>query len=70
MISKKIKKVVSTLIVSSLSYLLLPTSNLTVAMAKENVSNNAEIRSTTDNSIERKIVGYFPEWAYKSEAQG
>lgn len=70
MISKKIKKVVSTLIVSSLSCLLLPTSNLTVAMAKENVSNNTEIRSTTNNSIERKIVGYFPEWAYKSEAQG
>ncbi|MGL5617110.1 MAG: glycosyl hydrolase family 18 protein [Sarcina sp.] len=69
MLSGKFKKLVSTVLVSSCIFLNISTiSSATPSKTEE--KSAAVTSNSTDKSLQRKIVGYFPEWAYKSEAQG
>ncbi len=37
----------------------------------KNKNTKSEVKQTVNNKdLERKLIGYFPEWAYNSEAQG
>lgn len=66
MVNKTFKKILATVALSSLVVSAIP---FTPAYAVEKPSDNLTVEEEKAN-LERKIVGYFPEWAYKSEAQG
>ncbi|WP_297437537.1 glycosyl hydrolase family 18 protein, partial [uncultured Clostridium sp.] len=67
MLSKKFKRAIATLSLSALAFSVIP---YTPAQATPKVPERVNVESTDEVDLERKIVGYFPEWAYKSEAQG
>ena len=65
----KFKKVIAGIMLSIFSVMTLPTvTNATVT--NENVISNTVTNSENPKDLEKKVVGYFPEWAYKSEVQG
>lgn len=68
MLSCKFKKVVATVLVSSCIFLNVSTISSAVEKTEDKGTTSAVTSKKTD--LKRKVVGYFPEWAYKSEAQG
>lgn len=67
MLSCKFKKIVATMLVSSCVFLNV--STVSSAIEKPESKKLASETSSQNKDLKRKIVGYFPEWAYKSEAQ-
>lgn len=65
---KNISKILSGIVISSMTLGLF--SFPIEPNAKELPKNNEVQINDTKTDLDRKIVGYFPEWAYKSEAQG
>ncbi|MGL6105740.1 glycosyl hydrolase family 18 protein [Romboutsia sp.] len=64
---KSIKKIMS--LITTLSICLSPLTSITsFANGKEKVK--VESTQNTNKDLEKKIVGYFPEWAYKSKEHG
>lgn len=63
----KLKKILSTLLVTSVAFSTL-TSSISADTLKEKGTSKVEV--SKEDALQKKIVGYFPEWAYKSEAQG
>ena len=63
--NKSMKRTITTVALSAMALSVVPTS-----FAVEAAPKAPEAKKNADQSVERKIVGYFPEWAYKSEAQG
>ncbi|SHI81668.1 chitinase [Clostridium cavendishii DSM 21758] len=64
--TKKLQTFLSTLVIAALA--LSPLSSIP-AYAKEKPTNIKPQAKSTINS-QRKVIGYFPEWAYKSTVQG
>ncbi|MGL5354464.1 MAG: glycosyl hydrolase family 18 protein, partial [Clostridium sp.] len=60
----KFKKIVAAAMLSVFT-IMTCTINTNAAPTEEENS-----KALTAKDLERKVVGYFPEWAYKSEAQG
>lgn len=67
MLSCKFKKIVATMLVSSCIFLNI--STISSAVEKPEGKKVTSEASSQNKDLKRKIVGYFPEWAYKSEAQ-
>ncbi len=55
----KLKKAMAGIMVSVFTVMTLVTP-----------ANAASTKEKKSKDLERKVVGYFPEWAYKSEVQG
>lgn len=66
---KKLKKLVATTIALAVTCSIISATQTAYGAPEENVTAKTQ-ETTSDKSLERKIVGYFPEWAYTSEAQG
>ena len=66
MINKTMKRTITTVALSAMALSALPVSAPVQAAPKAPEAP----KTSADQSVERKIIGYFPEWAYKSEAQG
>ncbi|WP_315078453.1 glycosyl hydrolase family 18 protein [uncultured Clostridium sp.] len=64
----RLKKLLAGLVVTtmSLSFLGIPTHAKTIT----NKDQKKVVRQSSKKDLKRKIIGYFPEWAYKSEVQG
>ncbi|MGL5346264.1 MAG: glycosyl hydrolase family 18 protein [Peptostreptococcaceae bacterium] len=61
---KSIKRAMS--LITALSIVLSPAGSST-SFANSKEKSAVENTQSTDKDLERKIVGYFPEWAYKSK---
>ena len=67
----KLKKVLAVSLASAMT-LSMVTVNSTAKAATNEKASAVATATTSGNKdeLKRKIVGYFPEWAYKSEVQG
>ena len=66
--TRKFKQFLSTLLVVALT-----SAGITVSTSATEAKDNEQLNVTNEkksDELKRKIVGYFPEWAYSSEAQG
>lgn len=66
--TRKFKQFLSTLLVVALT-----SAGITVGTSATEAKDNEQLNVTNEkksDELKRKIVGYFPEWAYSSEAQG
>lgn len=61
----KLKKVLSSLLVTAMAF-----STFTSPVSAKTFTQEKKVEVSKEKQLERKVVGYFPEWAYKSEAQG
>ncbi len=65
----KLMKLVAGFMAATFSLSILTTK--VEAKNIENKNTKNEVKQTINNKdLERKLIGYFPEWAYNSEAQG
>ena len=68
------KKIKVKRIVTGITLSLFTLFNISIQPQAAVTTNNENITPTAsginDTNLNRKIIGYFPEWAYKSEAQG
>lgn len=65
----KLMKLVAGFMAATFSLSLLTTR--VEAKNIENKNTKSEVKQTVNSKdLERKLIGYFPEWAYNSEAQG
>ena len=68
------KKIKIKRIVTGITLSLFTLFNISIQPQAAVTTNNKNITPTSsginDTDLNRKIIGYFPEWAYKSEAQG
>ena len=58
---------------STLLVVALTSAGITVSTSATEAKDNGQLNVTNEKNsdeLKRKIVGYFPEWAYSSEAQG
>lgn len=62
----KLKKVLSSLLVTAVAF----SAFTSPVSAKTFTKDEKKVEVSKEKQLERKVVGYFPEWAYKSEAQG
>ena len=62
----KLKKVLSSLLVTAVAFSAFSAP----VSAKTFTQDKSKVEIPKEKQLERKVVGYFPEWAYKSEAQG
>ncbi|NFT05733.1 MULTISPECIES: glycosyl hydrolase family 18 protein [Clostridium] len=64
----RLKKLLAGLVVTtmSLSFLGIPAHAKTIT----NKDQKKVVGQSSKKDLKRKIIGYFPEWAYKSEVQG
>ena len=66
--TRRFKQFLSTLLVVALT-----SAGITVSTSATEAEDNKQLNVTNEkksDDLKRKIVGYFPEWAYSSEAQG
>ena len=66
--TRRFKQFLSTLLVVALT-----SAGITVSTSATEAKDNGQLNVTNEKNsdeLKRKIVGYFPEWAYSSEAQG
>ncbi|WP_125152348.1 glycosyl hydrolase family 18 protein [Clostridium rectalis] len=61
-------KLVAGFIAATFSLSLLTTT--VKARATEDKGNLNHVKKTVNKDLQRKLIGYFPEWAYNNEAQG
>ena len=61
----KLKKVLSSLLVTAVAF----SAFTSPVSAKTFTKDEKKVEVSKEKQLERKVVGYFPEWAYKSEAQ-
>lgn len=64
-IKKKLKKSISLVTLSIFTLTTVTPSGIFAYAQNQNDSIKTTVESSSD--VKRKIVGYFPEWAYKSE---
>lgn len=62
----KVKRVLSGLLVTAVAFSTFTSS----VSAKTFTQDSKKVEIPKEEQLQRKVVGYFPEWAYKSEAQG
>ncbi|MGG7177276.1 glycosyl hydrolase family 18 protein [Clostridium paraputrificum] len=64
------KRLLSALITATVIATSLPTLGVSAVESKENLSSQmSSVRASgTTETVERKVVAYFPEWAYTKEA--
>ncbi|MGL4992212.1 MAG: glycosyl hydrolase family 18 protein [Sarcina sp.] len=67
MITKKFKRTIITAMVCAFTF---SSFQFTKVLAIDNLEKETLLETSETQDLNRKIVGYFPEWAYKSEAQG
>ncbi|SHI81630.1 chitinase [Clostridium cavendishii DSM 21758] len=62
---KKFKKTLSCLVITALTVSILPAT-----YSYASTTQDKKIDIPKEKQLQRKIIGYFPEWAYKSQVQG
>lgn len=65
----KLKKLICTSLATALTLSVFAGNNVNANAQTTKEKSETEV-SSEKTDLKRKIVGYFPEWAYKSEAQG